>query len=146
MCGPRNWERVLQVLKPEDICGINEHLLLEEEKDKYCKVLKLASVTQQDIDTLLSGVENIPTVSINPVLSRGSSKQSLLWIWYTKAAAESGTNGMEESTEAASAKEIENSKLITLVVLKKVLIVTLTGLCVEWCKAQARAQCSCKEL
>ncbi|EEB89404.1 hypothetical protein MPER_12500 [Moniliophthora perniciosa FA553] len=103
--GLGDWSQSLKELKPEDIRGINERLLREEEKDIYCQSQKLAGVSEKKIKELLSGHgENIITVDEAPNLL--SKRQPPSWIWYI------GVIG-----------DLDNAKAIE------------SSLRVEWCKA-----------
>ncbi|KAF7351521.1 hypothetical protein MSAN_01584500 [Mycena sanguinolenta] len=83
--GHGEWENVLQDLKQEDIRGMNEHLLNEEEKEENRKARLLAGlpadVDGTDIDKYGEPVE--PTALFN--LETGEGRRKLSWIWYTGA-------------------------------------------------------------
>ncbi|KAK7021774.1 hypothetical protein VNI00_017285 [Paramarasmius palmivorus] len=106
--GPGEWTQVLQELKDEDVRGIGERLLLEEEKEILRKAQELAGVSTGTIRGYFGGTENIATVPVNPVLARGESKNlHLSWIWYT-----TGIHGNAEQVkkrEGASVEEIISS-------------------------------------
>uniref|UniRef100_A0A0W0GEI8 Uncharacterized protein n=1 Tax=Moniliophthora roreri TaxID=221103 RepID=A0A0W0GEI8_MONRR len=100
--------RVLQVLKPEDIRGINERLLHEEEKAKYRDDQRSAGVSESEIrELLIAEVGNVPTVEDASVLAKNTAPS---WIWFV---------GREEGVTGDQAQQMEAS------------------LRVEWCKARA---------
>ncbi|ESK82187.1 hypothetical protein Moror_14452 [Moniliophthora roreri MCA 2997] len=114
--GEGNWSRSLKELKPEDVRGINERLLKEEEKATYHESQKLAGVSEKKIRDLLSGNnKNIVTIKESPNLL--SKRQPPSWIWYI------GVVG-----DPDNAKAIKSS------------------LRVEWCKAHTHADHSQEEL
>ncbi|KAI3605284.1 hypothetical protein WG66_013037 [Moniliophthora roreri] len=118
--GHGDWENVLRVLRGEDIRGIGERLLKEEEKAEFRRAQERAGISKEDIEKMLSGVDNIPTVMVNQVLGRGDSRAAPSWIWYTL--------GDPTDPNGSATKEIEAS------------------LRVEWCKARARARRAREEL
>jgi hypothetical protein len=79
--GPGAWEDILQVLRPEDIRGMNERVLNDEEKDEERKARILAGLAPDEemLDEFGEVVE--PTVLFN--LEIGEGTQTLSWIWYT---------------------------------------------------------------
>jgi hypothetical protein len=81
--GPGSWENKLQVLKQEDIRGMNERALNDEEKEENRKARLLAGLSEEadghDIDAYGDPVE--PTVLFN--LETGEGRRTLSWIWYT---------------------------------------------------------------
>ena len=74
---------MLRELKPEDIRGLNEHVLTAEEKEIYRHTRELAGLSadtplEEEPDTLI----NIPTTLVDP-RQVGDGKRTLSWIWYT---------------------------------------------------------------
>ncbi|KAI3613006.1 hypothetical protein WG66_005266 [Moniliophthora roreri] len=115
--GTGDWERILRVLKPEDIRGMNERLLRDEEMAIYREDQLRAGVSASHINGILSGeADNIPTIEDDGLLSKNTSPS---WIWFF---------GREEAEAGDQIHQIEAS------------------LRVEWCKARARAQRSREEL
>uniref|UniRef100_A0A0W0FPX6 CxC2-like cysteine cluster KDZ transposase-associated domain-containing protein n=1 Tax=Moniliophthora roreri TaxID=221103 RepID=A0A0W0FPX6_MONRR len=84
LCGPGEWEKVLKVLNPEDIRGIGERFLQEEEKEEFCKAQKKSGVDQKDIEAVLLGrTSSLPLAYVNrDVVLTDAKVKNLLWIWY----------------------------------------------------------------
>lgn len=83
--GPGDWEKALQVLKPEDVRGMNERGLNAEEKEAYRKarmLLGLPAETLQDIE------EELEHATVPAVLSVGEGRRTLSWIWYSVSESE----------------------------------------------------------
>ncbi|KAF8191955.1 hypothetical protein K438DRAFT_1590633 [Mycena galopus ATCC 62051] len=80
--GPGAWENELQELKKEDIRGMNERALNDEEKEENRKARLLAGLSEgadgQDLDEYGEPVEL--TVLFN--LETGEGRRQLSWIWY----------------------------------------------------------------
>ncbi|KAL0564995.1 hypothetical protein V5O48_017039 [Marasmius crinis-equi] len=102
--GSGEWMDVLQELKPEHIRCIHKRTLEEEEQENFRKAQARAGVSDTDIQAMLSGIDNIPTVAFDS-RSRGQrAKNPLPWIWYTLGTRNSG----DSTKEGATAKEIED--------------------------------------
>ncbi|KAJ7917979.1 hypothetical protein B0H13DRAFT_2231340 [Mycena leptocephala] len=89
--GPGDWEGILQVLQQQDIRGMNERTLNEEEKEEDRKAKKLAGLLpdEEELDEFGDVVE--PTVLFN--LEMGEGTRVLSWIWYTATADDRGEGG-----------------------------------------------------
>ncbi|KAJ7248281.1 hypothetical protein B0H12DRAFT_1235020 [Mycena haematopus] len=89
--GPGPWEEVLQELRQQDICGMNERTLNEEEKedDRRAKVLAGLTADEEEVDEFGEVVE--PTVLFN--LETGEGNRILSWIWYTGTASDARPGG-----------------------------------------------------
>ena len=86
LCGPGEWEQVLQELWLEDIRGINERVLTAEEDQIYQQTREMAGVSvDMSNEDLRSG--NILTVSLKPS-QVGDGPRTLSWIWYTVSKSE----------------------------------------------------------
>ncbi|KAJ7716497.1 hypothetical protein B0H14DRAFT_2412883, partial [Mycena olivaceomarginata] len=89
--GPGPWENVLQELRQEDIRGMSERLLNDEEKEENRKARLMAGLSADadgaDIDAYGEPVE--PTVLFN--LETGEGRRTLSWIWYTGTIKDSDT-------------------------------------------------------
>jgi hypothetical protein len=79
--GPGNWERVLAILKPEDVRGINERALTEEERSEHRHTEEIAGFSANSHSSQLPGT--LPTATFNPQLALGEGRQTLSWIWYS---------------------------------------------------------------
>ena len=78
--GPGDWEKTLAVLKPEDVRGISEHALTEEDKEDHLRTRRMAGLTDdQDLGRLL----NSPVARINPRQQLTEGRRTLSWIWYS---------------------------------------------------------------
>ncbi|KAF7367949.1 hypothetical protein MSAN_00860000 [Mycena sanguinolenta] len=110
--GPGDWERVLQVLRKEDVMGMNERLMNEEEKEdnKKARVLAGLSADGKDDELDIFGELEEPTVLFN--LEMGEGTRMLSWIWYTTP-----QRGTDETGDGSLHPDIR----------------------VEWMKAHARA-------
>jgi hypothetical protein len=76
--GPGDWEIKLRVLKPEDVRGISERSMNNEEKEEYrCTRLMAGLSDAADADS------NAPMVQFDPRLALGEGKRTLSWIWYS---------------------------------------------------------------
>lgn len=95
--GPGEWEKVLQVLKREDIRGLNERTLTAEEKETYQKTRVLAGLTVEPEEGELDDLLNIPTMRVNPSLEIGEGRRMLSWIWYTVSNEELEGNTVHDS-------------------------------------------------
>ncbi|KAK7021051.1 hypothetical protein VNI00_017540 [Paramarasmius palmivorus] len=123
--GQGEWTGVLRELHPEDIRGVNERIMADEEKAEFREAQIRAGADMKEIDDILDGVYGAPTVSLDPLKDRSdSARPAISWIWYTHSLR--STDPDLAKKEGASAEEIEAS------------------LRVEWCKARARA-CRARE-
>ncbi|KAF7359938.1 hypothetical protein MVEN_00720200 [Mycena venus] len=85
--GPGPWETVFQELRKEDIRGINEQAMNDEEKEENRKARALAGLTGDGSDELDEYGEPVDlTVLFH--LETGEGHRSLSWIWYTASSAE----------------------------------------------------------
>ncbi|KAF8139538.1 hypothetical protein K438DRAFT_1995909 [Mycena galopus ATCC 62051] len=113
------WENELQELRKEDIRGMTERALNDEEKEENKKVRWLAGLPEdasgEDINEYGEPVEL--TVLFNLETSEG--RRNLSWIWYT--------GGVKDSDVTANGKLHEDIR-------------------VEWTKARGRAECWREEL
>ncbi|KAJ7020126.1 hypothetical protein C8F04DRAFT_1275478 [Mycena alexandri] len=79
--GPGEWQTVLQELRQEDIKGINEQAMNDEEKEDNRKARLLAGLTgdgSEDVDEYGEAVEL--TVLYN--LETGEGRRVASWLWY----------------------------------------------------------------
>ena len=94
--GPGDWERVLAVLKPEDVRGICERVMTAEEKEDERRTRQMAGVVD---DSSLTGVSNAPVIAIDPRLALGEGRRTLSWIWYSVS--EQELQGSSQEVEAS---------------------------------------------
>ena len=95
--GPGDWEKVLAVLKPDDVRGICERVMTAEEKEEQRRTRQMAGVTD---DSSLTELSHAPVVVIDPRLALGEGRRTLSWIWYS----------VSEQELQGSSKEVEASK------------------------------------
>lgn len=87
--GPGDWENTLRELRAEDVRGINERTLNDQEREEYRRARLLAGMSDEIVEGELhgmgttSGQENIPTIAFNRSLALGEGRRTLSWIWYT---------------------------------------------------------------
>ncbi|KAJ7065910.1 hypothetical protein B0H15DRAFT_958483 [Mycena belliarum] len=83
LCGPGDWEQVYQVLHQNDIRGMNERTLNEEEQEEERRARALAGMppAEHDLDEFGDPVEQ-------------NRRRILSWIWYTVAAGDTGADGL----------------------------------------------------
>jgi hypothetical protein len=80
--GPGVWEKSLQKLRGEDIRGLSERALIEEEKEETRWTRTMAGVMEnQTTEEGMAG--NDPTSTFNPHLAVGEGYRTLSWIWYS---------------------------------------------------------------
>ena len=100
LLGPGDWEITLPVLKPEDVHGISERAMTEEEKAEQLAACRMAGLPGNQ---MTDGQQALPVVAIDPKLSVGEGRRKLSWIWYTVGEAElSGGSGQVEASELLS--------------------------------------------
>jgi hypothetical protein len=97
--GPGDWERVLAVLKPDDVRGICERVMTAEEKEEQRCTRQMAGVAD---DSSLTELSHAPVVAIDPRLALGEGRRALSWIWYS----------VSEQELQGSSKEVEASKYL----------------------------------
>jgi hypothetical protein len=114
---PGDWSNSLKELRPEDIRGINERLMLEEEKEVFRLAQRHAGVDPKETEQFLDGEYGAPpTVTITPLLARGEGKRPpISWIWYSVTLTGMSDDEVAEregsSTEDIEASEYLRSKL-----------------------------------
>lgn len=80
--GPGVWEKTLQTLRAEDIRGLSEKALIEEEKEETRRTRTMAGVQEYQA-TKESTIDNLPAGTFNPHLAVGEGYRTLSWIWYS---------------------------------------------------------------
>jgi hypothetical protein len=83
--GPGDWEVMLPVLKPEDVRGISERAMTEEERAEQLAAYRMAGLPDHQ---LADDQQALPVVAIDPKLAVGEGRWKLSWIWYTVGEAE----------------------------------------------------------
>ncbi|KAJ7248904.1 hypothetical protein B0H12DRAFT_1072590 [Mycena haematopus] len=89
--GPGVWEEKLRVLRQEDIRGMNERSLNDDEKEeeRRARILAGLSPDEDEVDEFGDVVE--PTRLFN--LETGEGTRTLSWLWYTGASADTTATG-----------------------------------------------------
>jgi hypothetical protein len=122
--GPGDWETTLAVLKPEDVRGISERALTDEEKQEHQAACRMAGFSPADD---ISDQPAPPVAAINPILALGEGRRKLSWIWYAVGEGElNDGSGKVEESEAPP-------------LFRAIATYSWTGLRVEWLKQRARA-------
>ena len=88
--GKGEWEQRLQVLLPEDVRGLSEKALVNEEKEQRKRTQEMAGLSTT------SGAsednQDLPLTFFNPHLAVGEGHRTLSWIWYSTSNDEIGDN------------------------------------------------------
>lgn len=126
--GSGEWETVLQELRKEDIRGINERAMNEEEKEENRKARVLAGLAVDgEADELDAYGEPVDlTVLFN--LETGEGRRQLSWLWYT---ATTSADAAKDGSLHPGASGIR--------CLCSFIDIGGTDIRVEWMKARARA-------
>ena len=70
----------MAVLKPEDVRGISERAMMQEEQAEHQRICQMAGWTADlDAEKLVS----TPVVRFDPRLALGEGWRTLSWIWYS---------------------------------------------------------------
>ncbi|KAK7021762.1 hypothetical protein VNI00_017273 [Paramarasmius palmivorus] len=119
--GPGAWEKVLRVLKREDIRGIGERVMRDNEEADFRKAQRRAGVSPKDIEAILGGkTTSLPLIFVDPTLPCDPGKrETISWVHYTFADTASTS---QNPAELVNSTELQES------------------LRVEWLKARARAR------
>ncbi|KAK1224923.1 hypothetical protein PQX77_012163 [Marasmius sp. AFHP31] len=126
LVGPGEWTDRLRELKDDDIRGITERLLKDNEKEELKRAQELAGYTVKEVNEVLES-GNVPTAPLKRGVTVGQSTLSLSWIWYTHMPLVSGSENVSQGTRS-NFQELQDS------------------LRAEWCKARARARRAREEL
>jgi hypothetical protein len=127
--GPGTWEKMLRELHGEDIRGLSERALIEEEKEETRWTRTMAGVSGYQM-TEEGMVDDVPTPTFNPGphLAVGEGHRTLSWIWYSTTGDEITNN----ISTGACKYTLFPSKVDTTSLLE-------TDLRVKWLKCHARA-------
>jgi hypothetical protein len=81
--GKGSWEQKLQVLRTEDIRGLSEKALINEEKEQKKKTNDMAGISTAytRVDDMPN--QDLPPTLFNPHLAVGEGHRTLSWIWYS---------------------------------------------------------------
>jgi hypothetical protein len=73
----------LQDLRPEDIRGLSEKALVNEEKEQRKKTNDMAGILTAYTRVDVNPDQDLPPTSFNPHLAVGEGHRTLSWIWYS---------------------------------------------------------------
>jgi hypothetical protein len=81
--GKGDWEQKLRKLNPEDIRGLSEKALVNEEKEQKKRTQEMAGISTSSAfdDNRLN--QELPPTMFNPHLAVGEGHRTLSWIWYS---------------------------------------------------------------
>jgi hypothetical protein len=86
--GPGKWEDTLQELRPNDVRGISEKALADEEQEETRKARRMAGLDDEHIAE--EDFVNVPITTFNPHLAIGEGYRTLSWVWYSTMGKELG--------------------------------------------------------
>ncbi|KAL0056824.1 hypothetical protein AAF712_016561 [Marasmius tenuissimus] len=127
LMGPGEWMDKLQELKDDNIRGITEHLLKDNEKEELRQAQERAGYSLKEMTEVLE-TGNVPTAPLKHGVVLGQSNLNLSWIWYTHMPLMSGSDLAACGEVRSNFEELQES------------------LRAEWCKARARSHQSCEEI
>lgn len=77
--GPGDWEKVLQVLQPSDVRGLNERSLNDQEKEEERQTRVKAGLPEDDID-------DVRIIAKPVAVGEGARRPS--WLWFSSSTGE----------------------------------------------------------
>lgn len=88
--GSGDWEKKLQELRPEDVRGLSEKALINEETKQGIKTRELAGISGavNAFNDIELQDQNLPQTVYNPHLAVGEGHRTLSWIWYSTGTTE----------------------------------------------------------
>lgn len=89
--GEGTWETTLRKLHAEDIRGLSEKALVEEEKEENRWTRTMAGLNEHQT-TEEGTLDDVPTTLFNPHLAVGEGHRTLSWIWYSTTGDEINDN------------------------------------------------------
>ena len=113
--GRGDWEKKLQELRPEDVRGLSEKALINEEKEQGKKTHKMAGLSTggHAFDFEVRN-QNLPPTLFNPHLAVGEGHRTLSWIWYS-------TGSSEIVGDTVTTTRIGSCKSVFLVNIEKII-------------------------
>jgi len=84
--GPGEWEDTLRELHPNDVRGVSEKALADEEQEETRKACMMAGLDNERVDG--EGSFTLPVTTFNPHLAIGEGYRTLSWIWYSTTGTE----------------------------------------------------------
>ena len=97
--GPGIWEKTLQELHPNDIRGLSEKALTNEEQQENWQTRVMAGLSPELMVGQTENFEALPETSFNPKLAVGEGHRTLSWIWYTTTSKEVNNNHFSDACE-----------------------------------------------
>lgn len=125
--GPGSWEDSLQILRLEDVRGMNEKAILDEERHEMRQTRVMAGLDEDPTAGENSDIDYLPETVFNPHLRVGEGHRTLSWIWYSTTSEEVDHSAFTEACEYLCS--VCNSTQLKYVL----------DLRVEWLKCRARA-------
>lgn len=95
--GPGRWEETLRVLRAEDVRGLNEKALANEELEENRRTRIMAGLNEEPEIGELGNIENLPQTTYT--LAVGEGRRTLSWIWYSTSGQELGDQVFVEDCE-----------------------------------------------
>jgi len=89
--GPGSWEQTLRELHPEDVRGLSEKALIDEEKEVTKRTRKMAGV-EESWNAIRDNIEDLPDTTFECHLAVGEGHRTLSWIWYSTTGNDVKTN------------------------------------------------------
>jgi hypothetical protein len=86
--GPGKWEDAFQELRPNDVRGISEKALADEEQEETRKARHMAGLDDKHVAE--EDFVNVPITTFNPHLAIGEGYRTLSWVWYSATGKELG--------------------------------------------------------
>jgi hypothetical protein len=97
----------LQVLHPEDIRGLSEKALVNEEREQRKRTHEMAGISSDSTstdDNLLN--QDLPPTFFNPHLAVGEGHRTLSWIWYSTSNDEMIVGDLDTTSRIGSCKSL----------------------------------------
>ena len=97
--GPGIWENTLQVLHPNDIRGLSEKALANEEQQENRQTRVMAGLSSDLAVGQNDNFDALPETSFDPKLAVGEGHRTLSWIWYTTTSKKVNNNRFTDACE-----------------------------------------------
>jgi hypothetical protein len=134
LVGPGSWENSLKILKDEDVRGVSDRVLREEEAETNKRTRRMAGLSEVrqegEIDLLPDKVKPLTVAEMRHL---GEGKRLMSWIWFSVTEAELAADDAPEVV----ASELFHPICLTIDVVHTI---CMSALHVAWLKCRARAQ------
>lgn len=97
--GPGIWEKTLQVLHPNDIRGLSEKALVNEERQENRRTRVMAGLSADLAVGQNDNFDTLPETLFNTALAVGEGDRTLSWIWYHTTSKEVNDNRFTDACE-----------------------------------------------